>query len=45
MTGNFGLGILFHHGAAEREYACARQSHSGRIDVALDDVARLADVA
>ena len=30
------LGMIVHHTDAEREYAYDRQSHFGRLDVALD---------
>ena len=36
MTDGIRLGMLIHHTDAEREYAYDRQSHFGRLDVALD---------
>jgi hypothetical protein len=36
MTDGIRLGMLIHHTDAEREYAYDRQSHVGRLDVALD---------
>jgi hypothetical protein len=35
------LGMIVHHTDAESEYAYDRQSHFGRLDVALEDMAAL----
>jgi phosphoserine phosphatase len=39
MSGGVRLGVIVHHTDAEREYAYDRQSHFGRLDVALDAAA------
>jgi hypothetical protein len=39
MGGGVRLGVIVHHTDAEREYAYDRQSHFGRLDVALDAAA------
>jgi phosphoserine phosphatase len=36
MSGGVRLGLIVHHTDAEREYAYDRQSHFGRLDMALD---------
>ena len=37
MAAGIRLGLLVHHTDAEREYAYDRQSHVGRLDLALDE--------
>jgi hypothetical protein len=37
MARGIRLGLLVHHTDAEREYAYDRQSHVGRLDLALDE--------
>jgi hypothetical protein len=39
LSGGVRLGVIVHHTDAEREYAYDRQSHFGRLDVALDAAA------
>jgi haloacid dehalogenase-like hydrolase len=39
ISGGVRLGVIVHHTDAEREYAYDRQSHFGRLDVALDAAA------
>jgi hypothetical protein len=39
MSGGVRFGMIVHHTDAEREYAYDRQSHFGRLDVALDAAA------
>jgi hypothetical protein len=39
MSGGVRFGVIVHHTDAEREYAYDRQSHFGRLDVALDAAA------
>jgi hypothetical protein len=39
MSGGVRFGLIVHHTDAEREYAYDRQSHFGRLDVALDAAA------
>jgi len=36
MSGGVRLGLIVHHTDAEREYAYDRQSHFGKLDIALD---------
>jgi hypothetical protein len=39
MSGGVRLGVIVHHTDAEREYSYDRQSHFGRLDIALDAAA------
>jgi hypothetical protein len=39
IRGSARLGAIVHHTDAEREYACDRRSHFGRLDVAMDAAA------